>query len=60
MNQLLPIIRRARRPLLPPEAPAEVVAQSEPPKAETETQKTPEPEPTDASHATDTSSASAE
>ena len=60
MNQLLPIIRRVRRPLLPPEPPAEVVAQSEPLKAEVETPKSPEPEKTEASDATDTSSASAE
>ena len=60
MNQLLPIIRRVRRPLLPPEEPAAVVAKSELPKAEVETPKSPEPEKTEASDATDTSNSGAE
>ena len=45
MNQLLPIIRRVRRPLLPPEEPPVVVAKAEQPKAEAETLK-PEGSPT--------------
>ena len=60
MNQLLPIIRRVRRPLLPPEPTVVVVVPSEPPKAEDQTLKSPEPEQIEASNATDTSNASAE
>ena len=60
MNQLLPIIRRVRRPLLERDTPPMVVGNVEPPKVDAETLKAPEPEKTEANNATDTSNASAE
>ena len=60
MQNLYPIVRRVRRPLLPAEEPVAVVAKSEPPKAEVETLKSPEPEKSESSNASDASSASAE
>ena len=60
MNQLLPIIRRVRRPLLERDTPPMVVGNVEPPKVDAETLKAPEPEKTEASDASDTSNAGAE
>jgi hypothetical protein len=60
MNQLLPIIRRVRRPLLPATDPVAVIAMSEPPKTEGETPKAPELANNESNHATDTSNAGAE
>ena len=60
MNQLLPIIRRVRRPLIVTDAPPVIVGNVEPPKVDAESLKTPEPEKTEAGNATDTSIASAE
>jgi len=60
MNQLLPIIRRVRRPLIVTDAPPTVVGNVEPPKVDAESPKTPGPENTEAGNATDTSNASAE
>ena len=63
MNPIFPhYVRRVRRTLLPPEAPVAVVAQSEPPKAATETKSTEPAEAgtTNESDATDTSNVGAE
>ena len=60
MNQLLPIIRRVRRPLLERDTPPMVVGNVEPPKVDAETLKAPEPENLEANNASDTSNASAE
>ena len=65
MNQLLPIIRRVRRPLLVVDAPPVVVGNVEPIEAKAEiekaeTLKSPEPEKTESSDASGTSNAGAE